>query len=77
MATPVGTKGLELVKEFEGCYLTAYKDIVGVWTIGYGHTGKVDGKAISKGMIITQAKANSLLKADLQAHANYVDNKTL
>ena len=76
MATPVGTKGLELVKEFEGCYLTAYKDIVGVWTIGYGHTGKVDGKSISKGMTISQAKADSLLKSDLQAHANYVDNKS-
>lgn len=34
----VSDKGLALIKEFEGCKLTAYKDIVGVWTIGYGHT---------------------------------------
>ena len=29
----VSTKGINLIKEFEGCYLTAYKDAVGVWTI--------------------------------------------
>ena len=34
--------GLNLIKQFEGCRLTAYKDSVGVWTIGYGHTGGVD-----------------------------------
>lgn len=76
MAKTVGKNGLELVKEFEGCYLTAYKDIVGVWTIGYGHTGTVDGKKITKGMKITSAKADKLLTADLQQHANYVDNKS-
>ena len=76
MAKTVGKNGLELVKEFEGCYLTAYKDIVGVWTIGYGHTGSVDGKKIGTGMKITNAKADALLTADLQQHANYVDNKS-
>jgi len=28
-----------LTEQFEGCKLTAYQDQVGVWTIGYGHTG--------------------------------------
>ena len=32
--------GLDLIKKFEGCRLTAYADVAGVWTIGYGHTGK-------------------------------------
>lgn len=31
---------IDLARRFEGCRLTAYKDIAGVWTIGYGHTGK-------------------------------------
>ena len=31
--------GVELIKKFEGCELTAYHDAVGVLTIGYGHTG--------------------------------------
>lgn len=74
MAKTIGKEGLELVKHFEGCYLTAYQDIVGVWTIGYGHTGTVDGKKITKGMKITNTKADSLLVKDLQQHANYVDN---
>lgn len=32
-------KGLDLIKEFEGCKLVAYKDQGGVYTIGFGHTG--------------------------------------
>ena len=32
------------LKQFEGCRLKAYQDIVGVWTIGYGETlGVVEG----------------------------------
>ena len=31
--------GLALTEQFEACRLTAYQDQVGVWTIGYGHTG--------------------------------------
>lgn len=31
--------GIELLKRFEGLELEAYRDIAGVWTIGYGHTG--------------------------------------
>lgn len=34
-------KGINLIKECEGCRLTSYKDSVGVWTIGYGHTTNV------------------------------------
>jgi lysozyme len=37
--TTVSDNGLALIKHFEGCYLQAYQDSVGVWTIGYGHTG--------------------------------------
>lgn len=54
-------EGLPLVKEFEGCKLQAYQDIVGVWTIGYGETmWMVDGKRIPvwKGQVITQAQAD-------------------
>ena len=39
----------ELIKEFEGLRLHAYQDSAGVWTIGWGHTGKEvhGGKTIS------------------------------
>lgn len=62
----MGSDGLDLVKSFEGLYLKAYKCPAGVWTIGYGHTGKVDGKAICSGMTITKAKATSLLQDDMK-----------
>lgn len=54
--------GINLIKQFEGCRLTAYQDSVGVWTIGYGWTQPVDGKTVGKGMTITQQKADDLLK---------------
>lgn len=71
----INTAGLELVKRFEGLYLKAYKCPAGVWTIGWGHTGKVDGVKISSGMSITKAKAEELLKNDLERFWGYV-NKT-
>ncbi|WP_043611600.1 lysozyme [Chromobacterium violaceum] len=54
--------GISLIKQFEGVRLAAYQDMVGVWTIGYGHTGP-DVKA---GMTITQQQADQLLAADLE-----------
>lgn len=60
----VSKKCINLVKEFEGCYLTAYQDAVGVWTIGYGITSSdkaVTGKTINKGMKITQETADRWL----------------
>lgn len=56
----IGQKGLELIKEFEGLKLDAYKCPAGVWTIGYGHTTDV-----SPGQHINEAQAEALLIADL------------
>jgi lysozyme len=47
---------IKLLKHFEGCKLKAYKDIVGIWTIGYGETLNV-----VEGMVWTQEKADSEL----------------
>lgn len=58
-------KGIALIKQFEGCKLTAYQDSVGVWTIGYGWTQPVDGKPIRAGMTIKQETAERLLKTGL------------
>lgn len=68
----IGSKGIDLVTEFEGLYLKAYKCPAGVWTIGYGHTGKVGGKQICSGMVITKEKAISLLKNDMANSESYV-----
>lgn len=61
----ISKKCIDLIKQFEGLRLTAYQDGGGVWTIGYGHTGKVDGMNIAKGMKITIKKAEELLNQDL------------
>lgn len=53
--------GLALTKQFEGIELKAYQDSVGVWTIGYGHTG-ID---VKPGMTITEDQASVLLAADV------------
>lgn len=73
----INDEGLNLVKSFEGFHLTAYKCPAGVWTIGYGHTGTVDGKAICEGMKITEAKAIELLKQDMKKFENAVTNAAL
>lgn len=65
-------KGIALIKEFEGCKLTAYRDSVGVWTIGYGWTQPVDGKPIRAGMTIKQETAERLLKAGLVSYESDV-----
>ncbi|PAN73867.1 lysozyme [Enterobacter cloacae] len=65
-------KGVALIKEFEGCKLTAYQDSVGVWTIGYGWTQPVDGKPIRAGMTIKQETAERLLKTGLVSYESDV-----
>lgn len=55
-----------LVESFEGLQLEAYQDEVGVWTIGYGHTGlqHKDG-TVYRGRTISKEKADQLLDYDM------------
>ena len=65
---------LNLIKEFEGCKLTAYQDIVGIWTIGYGTTAAAGlGIVPAKGMTITQERAEDLLRQGVEKFAATVD----
>lgn len=56
--------GIDLIKKFEGCKLTAYKPVSTekYYTIGYGHYGA----DVKKGMTITATKAEELLKKDIE-----------
>ena len=49
-----------LIKEFEGCHLTAYKCPAGVWTIGYGTTA-----GVKQGDTITQDQAEQMLAREI------------
>jgi lysozyme len=66
-------KGMALTEMFEGCRLVAYQDQVGVWTIGYGHTGS----DVTPGLTITQAQAQALLARDVSSAAACVNNSVL
>ena len=57
----VSSVGRKAIEGYEGLRLTAYQDSVGVWTIGYGHTGP----DVHEGLTITQEQADQLLSADL------------
>lgn len=57
----ISPAGIALVREFEGCKLTAYLCPAGVWTVGVGSTGP----HVHPGLTITQAEADALLLKDL------------
>jgi len=57
----ISADGLEFIKQAEGLRLVAYRDSVGVLTIGYGHTNGVHG-----GMVIDERQATDWLLADLE-----------
>lgn len=69
MTRQINQAGLNLIKEFEGCKLTAYKCPAGVWTIGYGSTGE----HVKPGKTITAAEAEVLLKNDLKRFESGVE----
>jgi len=58
----ISNKLKELVKEFEGCKLKAYKCPANIWTIGYGNTQYENGKAVKEGDVITLERAEQLLE---------------
>lgn len=64
---------IALVKEFEGLRLDAYKDSVGVWTIGYGTTAMAGvGIKPALGMKITEPEAEMYLRRGLEKFADQI-----
>lgn len=47
--------GRALIVAREGRRLSAYRDSVGVWTIGVGHTGRMAPPPVTPGMKISDA----------------------
>src|SRR5574343_546614 len=53
----------DLLKQFEGCKLKAYKCPAGIWTIGFGST-----RGVKEGDVITQEQADALLLEEAQEY---------
>ena len=64
----IGNAGLELIKSYEGCRLSAYKCPSNKWTIGWGRTS-----GVYEGMVISQAQADQFLFEDVQRFVNAVN----
>lgn len=62
-AQSINSAGLDLIKSYESCELTAYQDQVGVWTIGYGHT-----RDVQPNLTITEAQAEQWLQEDVEEY---------
>ena len=54
------SQGIQLIKDFEGLHMEAYRCPAGVLTIGYGHT-----RNVREGQKITLEQAETYLKEDL------------
>jgi lysozyme len=52
-------QAIHFLKKWEGCNLTAYKDVGGIWTVGYGCTGP----QIKEGTVWSQEEADRELEA--------------
>lgn len=71
----LSANGIAVIKNFEGLRLNAYRDIAGVWTIGYGSTRYVDGKTIKPGdKLANEAQADVLFKKTLERYVEAVNN---
>jgi lysozyme len=55
-------KMIDMIKKFEGFEEQAYKDAVGVWTIGYGTTEAAMGRPINPGDTISEEDASLYLE---------------
>lgn len=69
MIRAVPEAALDLIREFEGCKLHAYKDPVGIPTIGVGHTGP----DVRMGQCISQEQADALLERDVADVADKIE----
>lgn len=66
----ISKAGLDLIKQFEGLYLKAYRCPAGVPTIGYGHTA-----GVAMGQVITQQQADDYLRRDVRQFERAVERQ--
>lgn len=77
MGRQVAQPGLNLIKSFEGLKLTAYLDIVGTPTIGYGCTVGVTKQDVQNKRTITEQEAENMLARELAGFCSGVERAVL
>jgi lysozyme len=70
-AHSTSTAGQHFIEGFESCRLSAYLDMAGIPTIGWGHTGP----DVHMGMTITQPHADELFEQDLKKFEEIVNRE--
>ena len=69
----ISQAAIDLVKKWEGFKAEAYRDPVGVWTIGYGTTAMAGvGIIPHPGLTITEAEAETYLQLGLEKFARAI-----
>ena len=67
----ISSRGLELIKDFEGFSSTSYLDVVNIPTIGWGNTFYEDGTKVKLGDQISKTDALKLL--EVVANRDFAD----
>ena len=67
----ISSAGLNIIKEFEGFRANAYRDPVGVWTIGYGTI-----RGVKPGDVVSRAEAERRLRQELVEYERAVERAT-
>lgn len=63
----IGSRGLNLIKQFESLKLVAYYDQAGIPTIGWGTICYPNGQRVAMGEVCTAEQAESWLQWDLRS----------
>jgi lysozyme len=75
MMMTLSKHGEDLIKQFEGLKLDAYRDSAGVWTIGYGSTRYHDDRKVKAGdKLVNENQADALFKNTLGQYVTAVND---
>ncbi|WP_210252730.1 lysozyme [Methylosinus sporium] len=58
----------------EGSKTKAYRDSVGVWTIGVGHTSAAGAPVVTPGLVVSKAEVDEILSRDLGQYERTVND---
>lgn len=70
----ISDNGLNLIKQFEGFSAKAYKDSVGIYTLGYGTITYPDGTKVKENDVCSESEAQEWLRNYMANAINWLNN---